>query len=259
MRVGLIGFGAIGQELTRLIADDPALQGTELKLLLRPGRTAELPLAEDLADLIDWRPDLIIEAAGHAAVRDLVPACLSAGIATVVASIGALADAKLNAHLLAAARSGGAQLVLPAGALGGIDLLAALAPSGITSVIYEGRKPPRAWKGTPAETEVPLDALEDATVIFDGSAREAAVLYPRNANVAATLALAGPGFEDTRVRLIADPATPGNLHSYTVRAGGADYRVEVAGTPAPGNPRTSLATVYSLLREIRNRSGPLVI
>lgn len=259
MQIALIGYGNIGATLARLTAADAALAAVSFRALLRLGRTADIAHTDDLDALLGLRPDLVIECAGHGAVAAHVARCLAAGIDTIVTSVGALADDALHTRLLDAARQGKARLILPAGAIGGIDLLAALQPSGITAVSYEGRKPPAAWKGSPAERATDLDTLTNATTFFDGSARQAAADYPKNANVAATLALAGIGMDATRVQLIADPKATGNTHSYTVTAGGADMAVTITGKASPDNPRTSVATVYSLLREVRNRVGPQAI
>lgn len=259
MRVGLIGYGNIGAALADLIARDRGLDQVTLTVLVRSGRETPFATVYDPAALVAAAPDLVIECAGHGAVAGMGPDCLAAGLDTVIASIGALADASLHDRLITAAKAGGARLILPAGAIGGIDLLSALRPSGIASVIYEGRKPPAAWLGSPAEKACDLKDLQSATVFFEGTAREAALAYPKNANVAATLALAGTGFDETRVRLIADPDASGNTHSYSVTSGGADYRVEITGKPSPDNPRTSMATVYSLWREVANLRGPVAI
>jgi len=150
-------------------------------------------------------------------------------------------------------------MILPAGAVGGIDLLSALRPSGIKSLRYTGRKPPMAWTGTPAEGLLDLPSLTEPAVFFTGTARDAARLYPKNANVAATLALAGPGFEGTEVQLVADPTITRNVHEVAVTAGAGDFHIRIEGKPAPDNPKTSLATVYSLAREVLNRSREVAI
>ncbi|MEM1361343.1 MAG: aspartate dehydrogenase [Pseudomonadota bacterium] len=259
LHVGLIGFGSIGSTLAEFVTKDPALAHVRLTILVRKGRNTPFATVDDTEALLTSAPDLIIECAGHSAAKDIVPNCLLAGRDTVVASIGALADDALHDRLVTCAAEGGARLILPAGAIGGIDLLSALRPSGITEVVYEGRKPPKAWKGSPAEKACDLEALTEATTFFEGSARHAALSYPKNANVAATLALAGLGFDGMRAKLIADPAAPGNTHTCLVTAGGADYQIVITGKAAPGNARTSIATVYSLLREITNRAGPVAI
>lgn len=259
MQIGIIGWGNIASALASYIARDEALARVRLTALVRPGRTAPVPVVHDARALVAARPDLVIECAGHAGVADHVPACLAAGIESVVASIGALADDALAIALDEAAARGRTRYVLPAGALGGVDMLAALAPARIDAVTYEGRKPPSAWKGSPAETLVDLDALSAPATFFEGTAREAALRFPKNANVAATLALAGIGWEATQVRLAADPDAPGNTHRYEVEATAARMHVEVTGRALPENPRTSAATVLSLLREVRNRAGTRAI
>src|SRR5690606_34285487 len=155
--------------------------------------------------------DLVVECAGHRAIEDHVLPALAAGYPCVVTSVGALAVPGTPERLEAAARAGGSRLELLAGAMGAIDALAAARLGGLDEVVYTGSKPPEAWKDTPAQQVCDLDGLADAAVIFDGNARDAARAYPRNANVAATLALAGLGLEKTRVRLIADPRASGNV------------------------------------------------
>lgn len=263
MRLGLIGFGTIARELIAVLEREGCTPEATHVLLRQNARDAAAALGlvpvDEEAALIAARPDLIIECAGADAVRAHVPACLSAGIDTVVASVGALNDETLHAALIAAARTGGSRLILPAGALGAVDLLAALRPSGIEALRYIGRKPPEAWRGSPAEDVVDLDALVAPATFFTGNAGEAARTFPKNANVAATLALAGPGFEATEVRLIADPGIRHNIHEIEVRAGAADFRITIEGKPSPDNPRSSLTTVYSLAREVLNRSREVAI
>ena len=262
MHLGLIGFGNIGQGLLRVLAQEGAMPA-RLTLLLRPGPDRALPagaaVLHDAAALVAAGPDLVIECAGQGAVTAHVPACLRAGCDVVIGSIGALADDALHADLRAAALAGGARLILPAGAVGAIDLLSALRPSGITLLRYTGRKPPLAWAGTPAEAELDLAALSEPAVFYTGTARAAARDYPKNANVAATLALAGPGFDATEVALVADPTVSRNVHEVQVSAGAADFTIRIEGHPSPDNPKTSQATIYSLAREVLNRSREVAI
>lgn len=270
MHLGLIGYGNIARTLLGVLArEEAAIE--RLTVLSQPelAGVTGTALAGDFAGparvvtdapaLIAARPDLVVECAGHTAVQAHATAVLRAGIEVLIVSIGALADAGLMAEVEAAAAAGGTRILLPAGAIGGVDILSALRPSGIASVTYTGRKPPLAWAGTPAEVLLDLPALTEEAVFFTGNAREAATQYPKNANVAATLALAGIGWEATKVRLVADPRVMRNIHEYTVTAGAADYTIRIEGNPSPDNPKTSVTTVYSVAREVVNRSRRVAI
>jgi aspartate dehydrogenase len=269
MHLGIIGYGNIATTLTQLLEAEPVQEITVLvrsssleranEQLRSSGAAKSIVVTADLATLIAARPDVVVECAGQDAVVRLAPRVLRAGIPLILVSIGALADDDAHAALRQAATGGNTQLTLPAGAIGGIDLLSALAPAGNLVVTYRGTKPPAAWKGTPAEDILDLDALSEPTVFFSGSARAAARSYPKNANVAATLALAGAGLDATRVELVADPTAKGNRHTYEVRSPLCQYSMEIENAASGGNVKTSVATVYSVLREINRLRKPVVV
>lgn len=220
---------------------------------------ASRSLHTDIGALLADRPDVVAECASHLAVKEFGPLILSAGIDVVVISIGALSDDRVRASLQDAATAGRSRIILPSGAIGGVDALAAARLSGIKSVTYTGRKPPMAWRGTAAERLLDLDALREPSVFYEGDARQAAQAYPMNANVAATLALAGIGFEKTRVVLIADPSLSQNVHEFAVSAACGDFTVQLEGRPSAANPKTSLMAGFSIARELLNRAAVLVI
>ncbi|UPG73194.1 aspartate dehydrogenase [Roseomonas gilardii subsp. gilardii] len=275
-RLGLIGAGGMAATVLEALAAHLPAPLEHVTILVRPGsearaeallaahRVAEAStVRSDIAGFLADAPDVVAECAGHGAVRAHGEAVLRSGRDLVVIAIGALADAELHGRLEAAARAGGAKLVLPPGAVGGIDALGAARLSGLEEVTYLGRKPPRAWKGTQAETLLDLDALTEPTVFYEGTAREAARNYPQNANVAATVALAARGgnggFDTVRVKLIADPGIARNVHEVAVRSGCADFTIRLEGRPSPANPKTSLTAGYSVARELLNRASATVI
>lgn len=260
-RIALVGCGAIGTSVLELLRGDPALKVVAIVVPAEGIATAQkvAPDAQVGSAVPADGIDLVVETAGHAAIEEHVLPALARGTPCVVASVGALSATGFAEKLEAAAVAGRTQVQLIPGAIGGIDALAAARIGGLDSVRYTGRKPPQAWKGTPAEQGRNLDTLAHETVIFEGSAREAALLYPKNANVAATVSLAGLGLDQTLVRLIADPATTENVHTVEAEGAFGSFALTMRNKPLAANPKTSALTVYSAVRALRNRVAALAI
>lgn len=262
--IGLIGFGAIGAEVAADLAasQDPQF---DLVIMLRSGspRLHKLPLGAtavvDLPSLLAFKPDLVVEAAGVEAAKSVAPVCLEAGIATLVSSIGVLADDGFLASLTRAARASGVKLLLPSGAVGALDYLAAVKRIPGTDVIYESRKPPAAWADELAKRGLDPEALSEPLTLFSGAAREAARLYPKNLNVAATLALAGIGMDGTQVSVVVDPAVSGNIHTIRVEGPAGRFEATIANLPSPANPKTSWVVAKSIVATIEKFFAPVVV
>ena len=264
--IALIGFGAIGRKVVELARKAPG--GSPIRVVLvRPDRVSavrgalptEIAVVGTLDALFALKPGLVAECAGHGAVRQYGAAVLARGIDFLVASTGALADAATEAALREAAGDGGAQVLVPAGAIGGADLIGAARLGGLERVTYTSRKKPVAWKGTPAEKLLDLDRLTAATPFFRGPAREAALAYPQNANVAATVGLAGLGLDRTTVVLTADPDAPGNEHGIDVEGAFGKASFRIAGRTLPDNPKTSMLAALSVAHAILQRGQRFVI
>ena len=260
-KLTLVGFGAIGRSLFERLQGHA---GVLVDSIVVPAHSvaavqSTVGNAVKVSSEVPEDTYLLLECAGHAALATHVLQALERGVECAVLSVGALSEPGLPEKLADAARRGGTQLHLLPGAVGGIDAIAAARLAGLESVTYTGRKPPLGWRGTPAEKLVDLGALTVATVILEASAREAARLYPKNANVAATVSLAGLGLDATKVRLIADPTVTENIHEIDVRGAFGEMQITMRGKPLAGNPKTSALTVLSALRFLDNRAGVVTI
>ncbi len=263
--VGLIGHGGIAQDVIAALRE----AGDSVKVigaLCRPGRDAKarsalpgIDIVESLADLLGRNPAAVAEVAGQQAIAEHGPEVLRRGFDLLVISIGALAEKGLLERLKAAAHEGGSHILLPAGAIGGLDAIAAMRVAGLNAVRYRSRKPPAAWRGSPAEKVVDLDKLTTRAVLYRGSAGEAALLYPQNANVAAAVALAGLGFEATEVELVADPDAPGNVHEIDAEGVAGRFAIQLQGKPSRTNPKTSALAALSVARALINLEATIVI
>ncbi len=258
MKIGIIGEGAIGS----YVRDKLLERGHELRaLLLLPeslGNRAATPAgALCVASVAELPNDIdhMIDCAGHAALAAHGPDILRRGTDLTTVSIGALADEDLYRTLEQAAIDGRARLHLASGAIGALDCLRAARVGRLESVTYTGRKPPQGWIGSPAETRLDLDNLiEGAAVHFDGTARVAAREYPKNANVAAAVALAGLGFDDTRVQLIADPDIEENIHEVQAIGDFGRFSFEIRGHALPDNPRSSALAAMSVISRLEQET-----
>jgi aspartate dehydrogenase len=261
VKIGLIGNGAIAKLVTRFCAeraDRFAVVGA-IGLPVDTVSVGAHPIVQDWSALKALGPELVVECAGHGAVNAYAATVLDVGIDLVIVSTGSLADAALWDRVRAAAARSTAQLKLPAGALPGVDALSAGRLAGLTRVTLRSSKPPRAWSGTPAEKTHDLAAIAAPTVIFSGNAREAALAFPKNANVAATAALAGLGFERTAVTLVADPGVSQNVHRLEAEGAFGRLALEINANPSPDNPKTSHMAALSIMRVLENESAAVVI
>lgn len=262
--IAIVGCGAVARYAANhwLAHRDIAVafaiieQGTEARAREVFGDDTELRYAAD--DMPGW-VDFAVDCAGHTALRQHGVGILASGIDLLTVSSGALADEELREELVAAGADGGSQLFVVSGAIGALDALAAAGVGGLASVTYRGRKPPKGWVGSPAEDKLDLAALTTATVHFSGSARDAALQYPKNANVAASVALAGLGFDDTTVELIADPGVTCNIHEIVAEGEFGRFEFRIEGNALPDNPRSSAITAMSVVRASLNRVSSLVI
>jgi aspartate dehydrogenase len=255
MRFAIIGFGAITDEMVRCLEAGSQLASL-VGVLVRPQRLAEaqgksagrFAVVDNIDALLALEPAIVAECAGHGAMHQYGPAVLAQGTDLLCSSVGVLADRAFASSLVPKPP---ARLLIPSGAVAGIDGLLAARTAGLRRVTYTSVKPPIAWKGTPAE-KLLESSRGERTTFFEGSAREAAMQYPQNVNVGATVSLAGLGLDDTRVKLVSDPAASGPLGIIEAEGDFGSFRFEILAYASARNPKTSLLTAHSVLAALRD-------
>ena len=261
--VAIGGLGAIGLKLARALdegverlqliavaARDQAKAQANIEGFRTPPRLVSLAaLAE---------ADIVVEAAPAAVFEQIACAAIEAGRIFVPASVGALLP---RMHLVQRAKETGARIVVPTGALLGLDAVRAAAEGPVHSVTIESRKPPRGLEGAPYLVEHGIDVsrINAPQRVFEGNAFDAAAGFPANVNVAAALALAGIGPIRTRVEIWADPTITRNTHTIRVEAEAARFTMTIENVPSPENPRTGQITALSMLACLRGLVATLKI
>ena len=261
-KIMMIGYGAMAQTVLPTLPQDVEVGW----IVVMPEDIEEtqklvgtnVQVVSNVND-ITGKPDRVIEMAGQAGLRAHIFDLIKKGLDIGVISVGTFADDEFTTKVRDEAKKYQAKVQILSGAIAGIDGLASAKIAGLHSVVYQGRKNPRSWKGSHAEELVDLDAITEATVFFTGNAREAATLFPANANVAATLALAGIGMENTEVELIADPEIERNQHKIFATGVFGEMEVMMRGVPLKNNPKTSMLAAYSVARFCREVDENLIV
>jgi aspartate dehydrogenase len=267
MRVGIIGCGAIGSVIVNAIcrgdvkAELVALMDKSpekcRKLLEKyPGQS--VIVCRDLEDLLNAKPQLVIEAASQQAVRDYIPKILARGINVVLLSVGALLNGELCREIADAARNNNARVYIPTGAIAGIDAVKALQPSNIKRVILRTHKNVKAFDQKVLK-QLGFGKIEKKTKIFEGDGAVAVKLFPENVNVTATLALASGRVP--WVEIYADPMLDRNIHEIEVESEASNMHIKVENIPHPNNPKTSYLAALSVIHLLKQltESANLII
>ena len=261
--VAIAGLGAIGLPLARAL--DAGVDGLrliavscrdEVKARTNLASFRSPPRLVDLQSLAE--ADIVVECAPAAIFEQITVPALQAGRIFIPASVGALLP---RMHLVELAQRTGARIVVPTGALLGLDAVRAAAEGQVDSVTIESRKPPLALVGAPYLKKHAIDVthLAQPLLVFDGNALDAAAGFPANVNVAAALALAGIGPLKTKVRIWADPAITRNTHTIHVEGEAARFTMTIENVPTKENPKTGRLTALSLLACLRGLVSTLKV
>ena len=254
--IGLIGCGNVGSFVAKAVRERK--KGVELGALFDLDRTKAEGLAKSIGEpslakasfeeLIKTDLQLVVETASADAVREYSERVLKAGKDLIILSVGGLLDDGFRERLVSLARRNRRKLIIPSGAIGGLDILKASSVAEIKEITLTTTKNP---------ANLGLGGVTKRTLIFDGSADEAVKLYPKNINVAAAVAIAS-GVRP-RVRIFADPDVRTNIHQVEVRGAFGEAKLTVSNLPSPSNPRTSYLAALSVVRAIEGAEESIVI
>lgn len=248
LRVGLIGFGAIGSsvvELARGHSDELEIVAACTQSGHPRHEHVNIPVVDTCEALLSHQPDIVVEIAGHAALREHGPMVLRSGRNLIAVSVGIIADRGVERELQTAALEGNSQLRIASGAIGALDALAAASIGGLDRVTHTTRKPASTLAQNYSKR------LVEEYELFSGPAREAVMLFPESVNVTASVSLAGIGFDRTFVRVISDPKIDRNVHLVEAEGAFGSFRFEIRNVPSDSNPRTGLIVAMSIISVLR--------
>lgn len=249
-KIGVAGVGALGGVVARALID--GMDGYQLVGIsdIHP-QGFDVPVMS-FAELAE-AADVVVECLPAKAVPELARETLQRGKTLIALSSSALL---IFPEILDMAKNSSGRIIVPSGALSGLDAVLGLKRGGIESAKIASTKKPQGFKGAPyvVEKNIDLDGIKERTLIFSGNALEAAKAFPANVNVAATLSLAGIGPQRTMVEVWADPAAKGNSHEVTVVGGGSTLTSRIENTPDPKNPKSSTLAAWSVLACLDRRA-----
>jgi aspartate dehydrogenase len=265
LKLGVAGLGAIGLAVARAV-DAGRVPGIGLvavaardhaKARSAMGGFKSPPRIVGLAELAE-AADVVVECLPTREFTAVAAPAIKRGRIFMPLSVGALID---HMDLVERARATGARILVPTGALLGLDAVRAAAEGRIASVKIVTRKPPAGLAGAPLLVESGIDVkdLREPLKVFEGSAREAIAGFPANVNVAVALSLAGIGPDATRAEIWADPAVTRNTHTIVVKSDSSDLTMTIENIPSEENPRTGKITALSVLAALRRLTVPLVV
>jgi aspartate dehydrogenase len=261
LRVGVVGLGVIGRQVCRAV--DGGMTGVVLAGATTRRRDAGEAFLAGLASPVPFfaldelvgASDLVVEASTQAHLAEIAPKTLGAGRDLVVLSCGGLLG---RDDWVALAERTGARILVPSGAIAGLDGVKGGAIGAVSSVTMETRKPPQGLAGAPwiVQQKIDLDSIREETLIFEGPASEACRAFPANVNVLAALSLAGIGPERTRTKIYAVPGLARNMHRIRVEGEFGALRIEVENVPSE-NPRTGRLSYLSTIALLRDLGASL--
>ena len=262
--IGIVGCGTIGSYVARAIGDGKVpganLVGlADLDLAKAEELAGSLPVEVPVLETeeVIRRAELVLEAAAGPAVPELIPLCQQHDADLMVMSVGGFA---LDETLVDQVRAGPIRVLIPSGAIAGLDALRSAMSGRVDRVTLTTRKPPLGLAGAPhvSERQIDLSILREETVIFSGPARDAIKAFPKNVNVAVAVSLMGVGLDSTTVRVVCGPTLRSNVHELEVLGEFGKMTARTDNKPSEANPKTSALAAFSAVAMIRKYLDRLI-
>ncbi|MGY4622268.1 aspartate dehydrogenase [Bradyrhizobium sp. USDA 4486] len=263
LRVAIAGLGSIGTKIATAL--DQGIEGLALSAVAVRDPAKHQAYLSGLrrspevmpVDQLGAAADIVVECAPSSHLRSIVEPAVKRGKAAVVVSVGGLLD---NFDLVDLARANGGRILVPTGALIGLDAVNAAAVGTIHSVRMVTRKPIDGLRGAPfiVQNKIDIDNLREPLKLFEGTAREAAKGFPANVNVAVALSLAGIGPDRTQMQVWADPTVTRNVHRIEVEADSARFSMGIENVPSE-NPKTGMITALSVIALLKKQRATLCV
>ena len=261
MQVGIAGCGTIGSEIAVAISNN-TINGMTLMGICDTDENRTRQLLSRLRmpapvlglDALIDASKLIFEASTKAALPMIATKTIEAGKDLLAMSVGGFVD---RMDLFELADRMGVRLFLPTGAVGGMDSILAAKEAGLQRVRLTTTKNPKSFQNTPyvLKNNIAVDDLKNPKIIFEGTARQANLEFPKSFNVAITLSLAGIGLDKTTVRIVADPGCHKTRHEIIAEGAFGTLRTMTESNPAPDNPHTSYLAILSAMAALRRISS----
>ena len=264
LRLAIAGLGAIGMRVARAV-DQGDVDGISLVAVSAKHTEAAETRVSDfrvpppvlpICDIAE-HADIVVECAPAAEFPALAQTCLSKGLTFLPLSVGALLR---HPEMVELARETGGKIIVPTGAIIGLDTVRAMAVGQIHSVTLETRKPPNGLAGAPhlIDNNIDISSLTEPLRVFKGTARDAALAFPANVNVAAALGFAGLGPNHTMVEVWADPTIDRNIQAVTISSDSGEATMTMRNIPSDENPRTGRIVANSVIATLQRITAPMV-
>ncbi|WP_096203157.1 aspartate dehydrogenase [Bacillus sp. FJAT-45350] len=258
MKIGLIGSGNISEFLLDYFHTTPQTDVSITALFSRNIETTQYLATKyqvtpfhSFEEFMHSDIDVVIEAANITATIEYAPKLLKNGKDILIISVGAFAEPDFSTEVARICNEHGTKVYLPSGAIGGLDVLkAAVTVDGLKDVSIVTRKPANSLTDEP---------ITEPKVLFEGYAKEAIKLFPKNINVSIILSLVGLGIAQTKVKIIADPGITKNIHTIEATGEFGTLSLNIENNPMPGNPKTSFLAALSILSTLKEIEGNMSI